>query len=846
MQMAEMKENLKFLEAQNQQLQESAETESHTPDARKRIQVHLEVPSAEGASTEHEAHSVPALVHQPMHAPAQLTAVPMRSGPQTVHYHYTHSPYQQYPGPEGQQSINPTPHPASVGTTNAQPTYPPHSGQEVQHAPSPPPQLVSVGAAVEATVRRSAWKDWTQSNPEFMASLDNAFYAGKEAGRAEAWAESTSHGATTGDVMAHQQIRRPPSPPPGPPPGPPMRHPSYTYHDQHVPRHQSQATSSGPPSYEESKYHQRSGEKGSYGGRGKKGGWVETPKSAYSRCEPAHKPKVYPPQSPYNITQRFLVSHVMESRDNIDEPINASTIEWASVGSTRARPQLVRQRQEESTAQETAPAAAQRPTPHTSMVMGHKESTAQETAPAAAQRRTPHTSMVMEHKESTAPMSAPGAARTPTPLPLRERAAMSKESPAQKTAATAARWPTPKLMAINQGVREHAMMSSITPRFVVVRNERSAPDHDVDLSLRITARQLMSSHSDGENYQSMQHSNDPMDIDPCESFATCVYEHPLPCSLSCVHVASSGQGYPSQESWQALLNRVNTWMDEHPNLPPIHSGKQGYRADAVQSGNNHLQDTPGTRVLHDTIVCRHTHWSIRSLPDPTTIEHMCGHSPVCLTTATLSPDVRAWSEPLERDPNRCVRAPWFTSNPKACEAHTGQHTTPTALSLPNCPQEAPGMAIAQNAGRTRTSVTHYDEGSPRALTPATCPHEPQLDLLDIAGLVYNISSDTSAVLTCTGLGPQERLNVMDMEGVVYNTSSDASTIPCEEGGNCATTTVSSENDTGVARALFQQDAGDDETSMDQGNDLQGSPSPISRQDYAGIIHGVKTHCVTLC
>ena len=40
----------------------------------------------------------------------------------------------------------------------------------------------------------------------------------------------------------------------------------------------------------------------------------------------------------------------------------------------------------------------------------------------------------------------------------------------------------------------------------------------------------------------------------------------------------------------------------------------------------------------------------------------------------------------------------------------------------------------------------------------------------------------------------------------------------------------------VARGLFQQDASDDEASMDQGNDLQGSPSPISRQDYAGIIH----------
>ena len=88
------------------------------------------------------------------------------------------------------------------------------------------------------------------------------------------------------------------------------------------------------------------------------------------------------------------------------------------------------------------------------------------------------------------------------------------------------------------------------------------------------------------------------------------------------------------------------------------------------------------------------------------------------------------------------------------------------------------MAIAQNAGRTTKSVTHYDEGSPRALTPAICPNEPQLDLLDIAGLVYNTSSDTSTVQTCAGLGLQERLNVRDMVGVVYNTSSDTSIIPC--------------------------------------------------------------------
>ena len=246
----------------------------------------------------------------------------------------------------------------------------------------------------------------------------------------------------------------------------------------------------------------------------------------------------------------------------------------------------------------------------------------------------------------------------------------------------------------------------------------------------------MSSNSDGEGSQSMQHSNDPMDIDPCESFATCVNEHPPPCSLSCTYVASSGQGYPWQESWQALNNRVNTWMDEHPNLPPIPSCKQGYRANAAQSGNNHLQDTPGTHVHHDTIVSRHTQWSIRSLPDPNAIEHMCGHSPICLTTATLSPDVRAWSEPLERDQNCCVWAPWFMSTPKACEAHTRQYTTPTTLSPPNCPQEPAGMANAQKAGRTPTSVTYYDEGSPRALTPAACPQEPQLDVLDIAGLVF--------------------------------------------------------------------------------------------------------------
>ena len=176
------------------------------------------------------------------------------------------------------------------------------------------------------------------------------------------------------------------------------------------------------------------------------------------------------------------------------------------------------------------------------------------------------------------------------------------------------------------------------------------------------------------------------------------------------------------------------------------------------------------------------------------------------------------------------------STPKAREAHTRQHATPTALSPPNFPQEPPGMAIAQNAGRTPTSVTQYDEGSPRALTPATCPHVPQLDLLDIAGLVYNTLSHTSALQTCTGLGLQERLNLMDMAGVVYNTSSDTSIIPCEEAGNCATKTVSSGNDMDVARGLFQQDAGDDETSMDQGNGLQGSPSPIPRQDYAGIIH----------
>ena len=291
-----------------------------------------------------------------------------------------------------------------------------------------------------------------------MASLDNTFYAGKDAGRTEALADCSSHGATTGDVMTHQRTRHPPSPPPGPPMHPPTRHPSYTYHDQHVPRHHSQATSSGPPSYEESKYHQRSREKGAYGGRGKKGGWLRHPRVLIADVSWHPKPKVHPPQFPDNITQRFLVSHVMGSRDDIDEPINASTIQCASVGSTRARPQLVRQRREESTAQETAPAAAQRPTPHTSVVMGHKE--------------------------STAPMSAPVAARTPTPLPLRERAATSKDSPAQKTAAAAARRPTPKLMAVNQGVGEHAMMSPIIPRFVMLRGEKSAPHRDVYLILR--------------------------------------------------------------------------------------------------------------------------------------------------------------------------------------------------------------------------------------------------------------------------------------------------------------------------------------------------------------------------
>ena len=76
---------------------------------------------------------------------------------------------------------------------------------------------------------------------------------------------------------------------------------------------------------------------------------------------------------------------------------------------------------------------------------------------------------------------------------------------------------------------------------------------------------------------------------------------------------------------------------------------------------------------------------------------------------------------------------------------------------------------------------------------------------------------------------------MDIAGLVYNTSSDASIIPYKEDENCAPTMVPSEVDLDVARGLFQKDAGDDENSMDKDNELQGSPSPIPRQDYGGII-----------
>ena len=187
-----------------------------------------------------------------------------------------------------------------------------------------------------------------------MLSLDTARYTGKDALSAEAFSKCLSHGAITGEVMPHEPSKRPPSALPGPPARPPTRLPSYTYHDQHVPRHHWQATSSGRPSYEESKYHQRPGENGAYGGRGKKGGWVETPKSAYSGCEPAPKPNPYAPRLPDNTTLRFIVSHDMGSHGDIDQPINASTTECPSARWARARPQLVRQRWEESTRQKTA------------------------------------------------------------------------------------------------------------------------------------------------------------------------------------------------------------------------------------------------------------------------------------------------------------------------------------------------------------------------------------------------------------------------------------------------------------------------------------------------------------
>ena len=82
----------------------------------------------------------------------------------------------------------------------------------MQQALNSPPQPISAATAVKATVRPSVWKAWTQSNPEFMASLDDAFDAGKDAVRAEALAECSSHGATTGEVMTHLRTRRPLSP----------------------------------------------------------------------------------------------------------------------------------------------------------------------------------------------------------------------------------------------------------------------------------------------------------------------------------------------------------------------------------------------------------------------------------------------------------------------------------------------------------------------------------------------------------------------------------------------------------------------------------------------------------
>ena len=77
---------------------------------------------------------------------------------------------------------------------------------------------------------------------------------------------------------------------------------------------------------------------------------------------------------------------------------------------------------------------------------------------------------------------------------------------------------------------------------------------------------------------------------------------------------------------------------------------------------------------------------------------------------------------------------------------------------------------------------------------------------------------------------------MDIAGLVYNTSSDASDIPYEEDEKCTPTMVPSEVDMEVARGLFQEEAANDEKSMDKDDELQGSPSPSPRQDYGGIFN----------
>ena len=82
------KKMIKTLEARNQHLHGSAKKESHTPDAPKQIQVHLEVPLAEPANPEHEAQNNAALGQQPPHTSAQPMAAPMQNGSQTVHHHY--------------------------------------------------------------------------------------------------------------------------------------------------------------------------------------------------------------------------------------------------------------------------------------------------------------------------------------------------------------------------------------------------------------------------------------------------------------------------------------------------------------------------------------------------------------------------------------------------------------------------------------------------------------------------------------------------------------------------------------------------------------------------------------